>query len=261
MRHVLVNAILVALSCAALADTGAETTARLLEGVRAFRSDRYEEALSRFREVERDGGASDLALYLGPTLFKLGRYREAEVILARQHRAGPRDAVAEYYLGLTYHRLGLLRLARAVFATIDVRDAGPKLAEGAARFIAAIDARQLPTAELARLLDEADTADPARANEALDAAEEALLRATPGSPERARAALLVARLAVNAGAAPTAMAMLANESDPRIEVELARAALTLGDRGRARALLEDARRRGDAPTRQAARQVAEAGLR
>jgi FimV-like protein len=260
MTRALAAALCLVLSGAARADSS-DVTAQLLDGVRAFRGDRFDEALVHFRDVERRGGAPDLALYLGPTLYKLGRYAEAQAVLARQHRRGPRDAVADYYLALTYHRLGLTQLARRVFAGLDAREAGPRLAEGAARFVAAIDARVPSPAELPRLLAQADTDDPARAAAALDAAEEALLRATPGSPERLRAATLVARQALAAGAEASAFELLAGETDPRVEVELARAALALGDRGKARALLDDAREHGDGPTRDVARRVLEAGLR
>jgi hypothetical protein len=164
----------------------------LLAGARAFRAQRYDVALAEFQQVERAGGAADLALYLGPTLYKLGRFAEARRVLAVAHRNGALDGVAEYYLGLTWYRLGLVRLARTVFAAIDARDAGPKLAEGAAHFIADIDAR--PARMATALLDVAEAMAPSEPVAALDQAEEAFLRAAVGSAERARAAALIARL-------------------------------------------------------------------
>lgn len=173
----------------------------LLAGARAFRAQQYEAALSEFRLVQRAGGA-DLALYLGPTLYKLGRFDEARSVLARSYRSGDIDPVAHYYLGLCWYRLGLLRLARTVFVALDAAAVGPKLAAGAARFVAEIDAR--PAAPAAPMISAADalaTGDPAVA---LDAAEEAFLRATPRSAERARAAALIGRLGVGLSHDPVA---------------------------------------------------------
>ncbi|MSP61563.1 MAG: hypothetical protein EXR72_14735 [Myxococcales bacterium] len=230
--------------------------AHLFAGVRAFRADRFAEALDQFREVERAGGARQLGLYLGPTLFKLERYPEARAVLAARQRAGPPDGVADYYLALTYHRLGLSRLARLVFASIHGAEAGPRLAEGAARFIAAIDARP-PTVDAAVYLAAAEALETSRPDEAFDNAREALLRAAAGSSERARAALLVARLALSLDAAPLALELLGDEATPppALAVELARAALAVGDRPRARVLLDGARRGGDAATRDAADRI------
>ncbi len=165
----------------------------LLAGARAFRAQRYDVALAEFRLVERAGGAPDLAIYLGPTLYKMGRLDEARQVLGRAHRSGSIDAVAEYYLGLSWYRLGLVRLARSVFASIDARDAGPKLAEGAAHFVADIDARAAATATTP-LLDVADMLERSQPMAALDQAEEAFLRARVGSPERLRAAALIVRI-------------------------------------------------------------------
>src|SRR5260370_12233633 len=82
----------------ARADDG---TAHRLAGARAFRAQRYDEALVEFRDAERARSNPLLGLYLGPTLYKLGRYAEARAVLAQMRRRGTRDAVAEYYLGLT----------------------------------------------------------------------------------------------------------------------------------------------------------------
>jgi tetratricopeptide (TPR) repeat protein len=190
MRAFVVLVLLLA-STVARAD-GAD--AHLLAGARAFRAQQYDAALAEFRQVERAGGAADLALYLGPTLYKLGRFDEARQVLARAHRRGGTDAVAEYYLGLTWYHLGLVRLARSVFVGLDARDVGPKLAEGASRFVADLDARAAAAGAVLPLLSAAEMAEPSQPAVALDAAEEAFLRAAPGSPERNRAAALVARM-------------------------------------------------------------------
>jgi tetratricopeptide (TPR) repeat protein len=191
MRARLVAALLL-LGAAAVRAQGVD--AHLLAGARAFRAQQYDTALAEFRKVEQASGAPDLPLYLGPTLYKLGRYDEARQVLGRAHRNGSADAVAEYYLGLSWYRLGLVRLARGVFFALDAREAGPKLAEGAARFVADIDARAGAATATLPLLSAAETLEHSLPLVALDDAEEAFLRAAAGSPERARAAALVARL-------------------------------------------------------------------
>jgi tetratricopeptide (TPR) repeat protein len=196
----------------AAADNAIE--AHLLAGARAFRAQKYEAALAEFREVERAGGTPDLPLYLGPTLYKAGRIDEARVVLDRMHRSGQTDAVAEYYLGLCWYRLGLVRLARALFSTIDSAAAGPKLAEGASRFIADIDARSIAPASVASLLATAETLEHAQPAAALDDAEEAFLRAPPGLPERMRAASLVVRLSAIAGTDDVVRRAAAEQSRP-----------------------------------------------
>ncbi len=192
--------VVVLLLSAATAD--AQTVdPHLLAGARAFRAQQYAAALEEFRIVERAGGTPDLALYLGPTLYKLGRIDEARLVLARAHRAGGADAVSEYYLGLCWYRLGLVRLARQLFAALDPREAGPKLAEGAARFVAAIDARPVAAAPLVAAAEALAARDPLAA---LDAAEEAWLRAPAASVERGRAAAIIRRLGNIAGNDPIA---------------------------------------------------------
>lgn len=168
-------------------------TEHLLAGVRAFRAGRFDTALVEFRRVEQSGGATDLALYLGPTLYKLDRLEEARVVLAAYHRSGARDSVADYYLGLSYYRLGFLRLARETFLALDVHEAGPKLAEGARRFVAEIDRQATDGVDLSPLLAAAERLGNVEPSRALDAAEEAFLRARPETPERKRAAALISR--------------------------------------------------------------------
>ena len=76
------------------------TVAHLLQGVRAFREGRFAEALVEFRVVEGAPDApAELAYYLGPTLYKLGRYREALQVFVTS--SAPRDALSEFYFGTT----------------------------------------------------------------------------------------------------------------------------------------------------------------
>src|ERR1051326_7072843 len=92
-------AMLVLATCitVAVADDMASSTGRhLLAGVRAFKDGRYEEALVELRVVARAPDApADLAFYLGPTLYKLARYREALGVFASS-RAAP-DALTDFY--------------------------------------------------------------------------------------------------------------------------------------------------------------------
>jgi hypothetical protein len=153
----------------------------LLAGVRAFRAAQFEAALAEFTLVQQRGGAPDLPVYLGPTLYKLNRCDEARLVLAALRRSGRSDAVSDYYLAMSYYRIGLLQLAREVFAHLDVQDAGPKLAAGATRFIAEIDHAAAKGAEVDRWLATAEALERDDAARALDAAEEAFLRAERGS--------------------------------------------------------------------------------
>jgi tetratricopeptide (TPR) repeat protein len=168
-------------------------TEHLLAGVRAFRAGRFDSALVEFRQVEQLGGASDLALYLGPTLYKLDRLQEARAVLAAYHRTGARDPVADYYLGLSYYRFGFLRLARETFLALDAHEAGPQLAEGARRFVAEIDRYATRGVDVSPLLTAAERLSNIEPSFALDVAEEAFLRAMPETPERKRAAALIGR--------------------------------------------------------------------
>jgi tetratricopeptide (TPR) repeat protein len=234
----------------------ADVTAELLRGARAFRAGRYVEALEHFQSAERAGPVADLALYMGPTFYKLGRFEEALAMLSRMRRTGTRDAVAEYYLGLCRERLGLLVLARQVFAELDREAAGPRLAEGATRFLADIERRTAAaTGGAAALLARAEALASGRPNAALDFAEEALLRSPAGAAERPRAALRLAELAVTTGQPLVAVRLLGTSMaalEPIAQVALARAALLAGDGPLARRLLDDAAARGNEQVRQSA---------
>ena len=111
----------------------------LLQGVRAFKAERYEEALVELRLVARAPNApADLAYYLGPTLYKLQRYDEALAVFVAS-RTAP-DALTDFYLGQTYYQLRLFRKARSVFAELRARGLGPALHEAAGRYISLVDA-------------------------------------------------------------------------------------------------------------------------
>src|SRR5262249_44064137 len=127
VRHVIV-AIAVAVVAAVAPARGDDggTARHLLAGVRAFKDGRYEEALVELRVGARAPDApADLAFYLGPTLYKLGRYRDALDVFVSS--SAPADALTDFYLGQTYYQLRLYRKARALFAALRTRGLGPAL--------------------------------------------------------------------------------------------------------------------------------------
>jgi hypothetical protein len=158
---------------------------------------------------------------------------------------------------LTYHRLGLTRLARRIFAGLDAAAAGPKLSEGAARFIRSIDSEAASPGTAGKHLARADASERLDPALAFDHASEAFLRSTT-APERERAAQSIIRLSQALTDPTDALDLLGSgtELSPATELELARVALRAGDRSRAASLLEDARRRGDAMVKRAADQLA-----
>ncbi|MCS6915536.1 MAG: hypothetical protein RMK29_00485 [Myxococcales bacterium] len=114
----------------------------LLRGVRAFRAERYEEALAIFRRLEAQGEVREIGFYVGTTLHKLGRHEEALGAFRAAARAGLREPVAAYYQALSCYRLGMLQRARLGFASLVQGEAspGPRLREGARRFLQHIEA-------------------------------------------------------------------------------------------------------------------------
>lgn len=141
MRLISVAILLLGFVVTAHADDAAPSSAtprHLLAGVRAFKDARYEDALVELRVVAAAPDAPrDLAFYLGPTLYKLGRYREALGVFLTS--SAERDALTDFYLGETYYRLMLFRKARGVFAGLRSHGLGPALDEAARRYIDAVD--------------------------------------------------------------------------------------------------------------------------
>jgi hypothetical protein len=134
MRALCVAIMTIALCARAYGDGETSTSRHLLAGVHAFKDGHYEEALVELRIVARAPDApDDLAFYLGPTLYKLGRYHEALDVFLGSHAAP--DALTDFYLAQTYYRLALYRSARAVFLALRERGLGPALDDAAARYI------------------------------------------------------------------------------------------------------------------------------
>jgi len=115
------------------------TAGHLLDGVRAFQAGDYPRALAEFETVARAPDAPpDLAFYLGPTLYKLGRYQDALAAFLGAGAGG--DALSGFYLAQTYYQLHLYRKARGVFVALRGRGLGPRLAAAAETYVALIDA-------------------------------------------------------------------------------------------------------------------------
>lgn len=241
MRALYALLIVLCASAPAAADA---TAGHLLAGVRAFKEGRYEEALVELRVVARSPEApADLAFYLGPTLYKLGRHREAITVFVASR--APRDALSDFYLGQAYYQAQLYRKARGVFTSLRARGLGPTLDAAAARYLGAIDAvyRSPPRPETidayAAQAAEVAAADPVLAGELLD---EARLVAEL-SPARYRRAELVAALGAawnTAGRPQAVIALLGAERAlvPEGRWQLARAHVAAGDAARARPLLQ-----------------------
>jgi FimV-like protein len=245
-----VRAIIVAIMLAAGAPAVADdvkpptqlskTPAHLLAGVRAFKAGQYEAALVELRVVAHAPDApADLAFYLGPTLYKLGRYREALVVFATS-RAAP-DALTDFYLGETYFQLTLYRKARGVFAGLRSRGLGPALDEAAGRYVDMVDLAYRAAPEVATIDAYLDgglalvASEPVVAAEFLDEARqvEALGATRHRHPE------LVAALASTWNATGHARAVVdVLGGEPGLGWELARAYVALDDAAHARPLLE-----------------------
>ena len=127
-------------------DAESQVQALLLDGVRAFRAEQFESALQIFHRVERFGPRADLGMYRGMALHKLGRHAEALAEFRVARRAGISESVADYYDAVSCYRLGLHERARDGFAALldpqthkGSPPLGPRLREGAARFVAALD--------------------------------------------------------------------------------------------------------------------------
>jgi len=243
MRLLAALALVVSVQTVARADE-TTTTRHLLAGVRAFKAQRYEEALVELRVVARAADApADLAFYLGPTLYKLGRYTDAITVFVSSR--AERDALSDFYLGESYYQAKLYRKARQTFASLRTRGLGPALDDAAARYVAAVDVAykvQPQTATIDVYLAQAAelvAQYPVAAGEILDEAR--LVEAL--SPVRHRRAEILAALgaAWNAGGrARAVIAALADEQGMSANArwQLARAYASVGETVRARPLLE-----------------------
>lgn len=236
---------LIVLGISARADADEAATSRhLLAGVRAFKAARYEEALVELRIVARAPDApSDLAFYLGPTLYKLGRYRES--IAAFMTSRAPRDALSDFYLGEAYYQQKLFRKAHQVFAALRTRGLGPALDEAAARYVAAVETLYKAAPQPATIdiyiaqAAELAVADPVVAAEVLDEAR--LVEAL--APTRHHHAEILAALGAAWNASGRARSVIDTLGADRAlsydgTWQLARAYTSIGDRAHARPLLE-----------------------
>jgi tetratricopeptide (TPR) repeat protein len=238
--QILAIAALVALATPVRADSS--TARHLLAGVHAFQAGHYEEALVELRVVQRAADApADLAFYLGPTLYKLGRFREAIAVFVTSR--APADALTDLYLGQAYYQLRLFRKARGVFARL--RGLGPVLDETAARYVAAVDLAY-QVAPTAATIDsyiaqarELAASEPVVAGELYDEARQ--VEGLAAAPHRHAEIMAGLGAAWNAtGRAAVVAELLAAEDALSDEGrwQLARAYAAIGDTVRARPLLD-----------------------
>lgn len=111
-----------------------EADLRLLQGARAFREARYEEALVEFR-VALALGAAPAGPYLAATLVQLRRPEEAVEAFAAS--GAERDVLLDYYFAIACYEANLYLAADRLLVRVAAR-AGPRLAERAERIRAAI---------------------------------------------------------------------------------------------------------------------------
>lgn len=159
----------------------AATQALLLDGVRAFRAERYEDALHIFHRVNRQHLLQDIGFYEGMALHKLGRHAEALVAFRAAHGQALREPIADYYQAVSCYRLGMLARARREFSTLLAPDStdpaavllGPRLTLGVQQFLRAIDSVAPGPERLQVALTSAETALPRSVGEALEWLDEA----------------------------------------------------------------------------------------
>jgi hypothetical protein len=241
MHRLLWACLVLSLSSPAAARTTTEE--HLLAAVGAFRAGDYDAALIELRVVERASDAPpDLAFYLGPTLYKLGRYREALATFLAS--PAPPDALTEFYLGQTYYQLRLYRKSLQVFTALRGRGLGPKLAAAAEKYEHAVEATFAaapPEGAVDFYLAAGRALLPGEPRLAAEYLDEARLVATLTSSERLYAdALAALGAAWNACGRPDAVIALLRDgpSSSASQRELARAYVAVGDHARARPLLE-----------------------
>ena len=258
MRLAAVACVVIALASSAQADDA--TQRHLLAGVRAFKAHDYELALVELRVVQRSPDApADLAFYLGPTLVKLGRDREAIDVFVTSK--APSDALSDFFLGEAYYHARLYRKARALFADLRTRGLGPALDEAAERYVTAVD--------VAYSIASGDAVIDAYVSLASDASEDAVFAAQAWDEARlidamatqhAHHAEIVGALVVAWGKTNPkgVIAVLSAEParDPEQDWQLARAYRAVGDAEHARPLLEAIARGSGAHAAEAAGMLA-----
>lgn len=209
----------------------AATQALLLDGVRAFRAERYDDALHIFHQVESQHVLSDIGFYQGMALHKLGRHAEALSAFRAAHRQGLSEPIADYYQAVSCFRLGMMARALREFSALQPQERarvgapplGPKLMLGVQQFLRALEqagfgaseaqgaaprvqpaAAALFTARLPMALAGAEAAlarSPQEALEWLDEAAELLVLTRAGTPDRGRFHDLLLRVLAAVGAA------------------------------------------------------------
>jgi tetratricopeptide (TPR) repeat protein len=252
-RLLLVRTALCALVLALSAPAGADLAA----GVRAFREERYEDALREF-----GGGpqSAEARFYAGAARYKLGRHEEALEDLEAALEGDPRlqAGVGSLYLALARYALRLYQSSREPFERAERDARGTRLGKLAREHLDAI--AKLPRAKedalrfyLGRGLERAAAGRPRLALAYL-----VELRRIDASYAQELVALHLAA-SWNALAHPKdALAALGAVKGPGPDVQRGRALLALGRKDEALSALEGAAKSGEAPWAEAARALIEA---
>ncbi len=120
------------LSAVLLAAGDPAADARVLEGARLFREDRFAEALVEFRMAERLG-APGAGGYVAATLVKLSRPEEAlEIFESAAGQEPGADPLLDYYHARACYDLRLYLCADDLLAGVGART-GPRIGEQAAK--------------------------------------------------------------------------------------------------------------------------------
>lgn len=209
----------------------AATQALLLDGVRAFRAERYDDALHIFHQVESQHLLADIGFYQGMALHKLGRHAEALSAFRAAHRQGLSEPIADYYQAVSCYRLGMMARALREFSALQPQERarvaapplGPKLMLGVQQFLRAIEQAGFSAADAQGAAPRAQPAaaalfstrlpmafagaeaalgrSPQEALEWLDEAAELLVLTRAGAPDRGRFRDLLLRVLTAVGAA------------------------------------------------------------
>ena len=159
----------------------AATQGLLLDGVRAFRAERYDDALKIFHRVKNQRSLQDIGFYEGMALHKLGRHVEALVAFRAAHGQGLREPIADYYQAVSCYRLGMLGRARREFSTLLLQEngravaapLGPRLMTAVQQFLRATESGPAGTDRLPVVLNSAESALPRSVEESLEWLDEA----------------------------------------------------------------------------------------
>lgn len=123
-----------ALGLCARAWASPQADEHLLAGAKAFRAERYADALVEFRVAETLGAGPGARYYIAASLQKLGRAEEAVEAFAYAEETAPheRDALLDYYHALACYDVKLYTCADRLLSAVGERS-GPRIGDMAAQ--------------------------------------------------------------------------------------------------------------------------------